>query len=104
MISGKKKGSFYCSMGLTGIPGVLLILLLLSCPNPIDKMLANQVEDNTSPLITITSPDPDVKYYYPSEIEIEGIVVDFVDQAGGSRAPSNLSTTRSSSTRESREI
>jgi hypothetical protein len=63
--------------------GIFVTLVLLSCPNPIDSKLANQVEDELAPLVTIITPDPDLKYYYPSEILIEGIVKDYVDNAGG---------------------
>jgi hypothetical protein len=57
-------------------------LFVLSCPNPIDAVLARKVEDKTPPAITIISPDPAIKNYFGSEITITGTVTDFADSAG----------------------
>ena len=57
-------------------------LFVLSCPNPIDAVLARKVEDKTAPAITILTPDPAVKSYFGSEITITGIITDFADSAG----------------------
>ncbi len=57
-------------------------LFVLSCPNPIDAVLARKVEDKTPPAITILTPDPAVKNYFGSEITITGIITDFADSAG----------------------
>jgi len=61
----------------------LLAGLLVSCPNPIDQKLAWQVEDTSAPVVTIIDPDPNIKYFYLSEIKVDGIVVDYVGKAGG---------------------
>jgi hypothetical protein len=58
------------------------LLMLASCPNPIDARLANKVEDTTPPVITILSPDPQQKNYFGSEVTITGTVTDFADSAG----------------------
>jgi hypothetical protein len=83
MIPMKNKQQSFRSRVLMACAGILVMFLLLSCPNPIDSKLANQVEDDFAPLVTIIAPDPAVKYYYPSTIDIVGTVQDFVDQAGG---------------------
>ena len=82
MNTTKNEANRYRRAAVLGI-GILAVLLLLSCPNPIDETLANQVEDEFAPLITIITPDPALKYYYPSEILVEGTVRDFTDHVGG---------------------
>ena len=76
----KAGSSFLCACA--ALPA---ILLLLSCPNPIDASLARKVEDQTAPAITILTPDPAVKNYFGSEITVTGIVEDSADPAGGSQ-------------------
>ena len=61
-----------------------VLLLLASCPNPIDSALARKVEDQTPPEITILSPDPAVKNYFGSIITITGVVTDSAGRAQGS--------------------
>ncbi len=83
MILNRKKPFHNLGKGISFVLAVLVTLVLLSCPNPIDNKLSLQVEDETPPLITIISPDPGTKNYYISTINISGIVKDYTDPGGG---------------------
>jgi hypothetical protein len=86
----EKRGMMFASRSVNGracrttalvlVPAIILILS--SCPTPIDISLASQVEDQTPPIITIVNPDLSGTYYYPAVIVVEGIVTDSADSAG----------------------
>jgi hypothetical protein len=71
-----RKARFSFLIACAALPALLLVL---SCPNPIDVVLARKVEDKTSPVITIITPDPATTYYYGTSIDIAGTIVDYAD-------------------------
>ncbi|MCK5201092.1 MAG: hypothetical protein KAR21_22215, partial [Spirochaetales bacterium] len=58
---------------------VFAVLVIASCPEPMTDDLLAEVEDTVGPVITVTSPDFDVQYFYPSDITITGILTDYSD-------------------------
>ncbi len=61
----------------------LAVLVATSCPNPIDDELLLVVDDDTAPLVTITSPAEDSTYRYA--VSVTGILLDSSQSAGDGR-------------------
>ena len=58
---------------------LVLVSILLTCADPLNLDILAEVEDLEKPIITITSPDPNLIYDILSTNNIDGTIVDYSD-------------------------
>jgi hypothetical protein len=75
--SNNRKKSLIKILKLTFV--LFAVLIITSCPEPLTDNLLAEVEDLVGPVISVTSPDFSVQYFYPSDITISGMLADYSD-------------------------
>ncbi len=61
---------------------LIAVILLISCPEPLNQRLLAEVEDLVSPSISIASPNLSVQNFISSQVTIVGTIRDYSDNDG----------------------